>query len=170
MERFSQKLAFQICKFYQIRREFERTRGHTNLGAGWRLGSAQLANCRANGNNLHDLQLELYLDENASDIDAPDMPFHQVFYGQLLYIVKVTLRQSKSIGTREFHTAILGFVQFCKNTKGDAAQEPIFYKKKFGHYPGSKHGGDPVQRRVGLVWQGMGYTRHELWMRADDVF
>ncbi|CAG7853390.1 SubName: Full=Uncharacterized protein {ECO:0000313/EMBL:CCA76779.1} [Serendipita indica DSM 11827] len=39
------------------------------------------------------VRLELYPDENASDIDAPDVPFHQVFYGQLLYIVKVTLKK-----------------------------------------------------------------------------
>jgi hypothetical protein len=68
------------------------------------------------------------VDRNADDPALPDEPELQVFYGQLLYIARVTLPANRKIQMRRECDVLLGIVQLCKDAIGDASIRPVWYK------------------------------------------
>ncbi|KIM34175.1 hypothetical protein M408DRAFT_59842 [Serendipita vermifera MAFF 305830] len=75
------------------------------------------------------VRVELLADSNAHDALLPDVPLHQVYYGQLLYVVHVTMRKGCLPGVTKDEPAILGIVQWCEGAVGDASVSPVWYKK-----------------------------------------
>lgn len=69
------------------------------------------------------------MDKNAARPDLPDEPVPTVLYGQVKYIVHVVLEKDRSLKVKEDTHALLGMVQWCQDAEGDAAMEPIWYKK-----------------------------------------
>jgi hypothetical protein len=77
--------------------------------------------------SLTSSQVELLVDRNTEDSTLPDVPELVVLYGQLLYIVHITLPKSKKLKVQEDCEVLLGMVRFCKNARGDAALRPVWY-------------------------------------------
>jgi hypothetical protein len=68
------------------------------------------------------------VDRNTDDPALPDKPELQVFYGQLLYIARVTLPVNRKIQMHWECNVLLGIVQLCKDAIGDASIQPVWYK------------------------------------------
>lgn len=72
-------------------------------------------------------QVELLADRNADNAMLPNIPQLQVYYAQLLYIVRVTIPQNNKIRVAENCEALLGIVRWCKGAVGDASLRPVWY-------------------------------------------
>ncbi|KIM21216.1 hypothetical protein M408DRAFT_110138, partial [Serendipita vermifera MAFF 305830] len=75
------------------------------------------------------VRVELLADSNAHDASLPDVPQQQVYYGQLLYVVHVSLKKDSLPGVTKEEPAILGIVQWCEGAVGDASLSTVWYKK-----------------------------------------
>jgi hypothetical protein len=75
------------------------------------------------------IQVELWADRNAHDAALPDDPGLQVYYGQLLYVTRVTLPANRKIRLAEDCDVLLGMVTLCKDAIGDASIRPVWYSE-----------------------------------------
>ncbi|KIM26237.1 hypothetical protein M408DRAFT_194189 [Serendipita vermifera MAFF 305830] len=91
------------------------------------------------------VRVELLADSNAHDASLPDVPQHQVYYGQLIYVVHVTLGNYCLPGVTKDEPAILGIVQWCQGAVGDASVSPVWYKK-MGSFK------RPILQRYSALW------------------
>jgi hypothetical protein len=69
------------------------------------------------------------VDRNTDDPELPDEPELQVFYGQLLYIARITLPANRKIKMHQECDVLLGMVHLCKDAIGDASIRPVWYKE-----------------------------------------
>ncbi|PVF91126.1 hypothetical protein CPB86DRAFT_720040 [Serendipita vermifera] len=96
-------------------------------------GESQIIRCKWAGDRLSQdqvrdasfVRVELLVDRYAHMREREPEFERQVFYGQLLYVVHVTYPRLRGPPT----SVLLGIVQWCKDTEGDATHERVWYSE-----------------------------------------
>ena len=102
--------------------------------------------------------MALWPDRNADDPALPDDPQLRVYYGQLLYIARVTLPANDEIRLRKDCDVLLGIVQLCKDAVGDASIRPVWYKEM----------GNKIEVNISTIQCGVGRVKvGERWGILD---